>query len=85
MSPGVLYSSPVPFFFELVFGEYLAFGSRTPKPIFVLTGSGGGRSSGRIFFAGIDNRRGHDGAVLGEDVGAILDVVPALQGRKLRP
>jgi len=45
------------FFFERVFGEYLALASRTPKPIFVLAGSGGGpsallgagRSSGRIF------------------------------------
>ena len=75
------------------FGEHLAFGSRTPKPIFVLAGFGGGsaallgagRSSGRVFFAGIENRRGHDRTVLGEGVGAILDVVPALQGRKLRP
>jgi hypothetical protein len=77
-------------FFERVFGEYLGLASRTPKPIFVLASSGGGRSSGRIFFAGIENRRSHDRAVLGEGVGAILDVaildvVPALQGRKLRP
>ena len=41
---------PYGFFFERVFGEYLALASRTPKPILVLAGSGGGRSSGRIFW-----------------------------------